>query len=409
MNQVINLKENIIASLDNENFQELFINQLGWDVVRDKETTYNITNEISGSIIAQKCGVDVWKIETPNENFDKKVVMKFLKSKSTEYFILYIVNQIQEWEFPSNGRIYRYQYKKNFHNDSFIQRLVGLSFTPEESSEATIIDVLERLNSNFNTDNVSKRFYSDYMKIHNKISDSLTLIEADKDKDRIANSLLTRYLFTYFIQKKGFLDNNLDYLNNLYSEYKTLDLHENFYDSVLSPLFYYYLGSDQDYSVETLNKVSSIIGEVPEIKGDIYSLTTVESKYISKIKYEDKIFELIYEFLESYRWHLDETPSLENNEINPEILGYILQQYVTGVEEGDEAGAFYTKNDITDYITSKTLSFKLLNIIDPSGSITKKLLIDHPQHYIESSFKISEQDSLNSVKELLSGETPALY
>ena len=55
MNQVINLKENIIGYLDNENFQELFINQLGWDVVRDKETTYNITNEISGSIIAQKC------------------------------------------------------------------------------------------------------------------------------------------------------------------------------------------------------------------------------------------------------------------------------------------------------------------------------------------------------------------
>ena len=409
MNQIINLKENIIASLDNENFQELFINQLGWDVVRDKETTYKITNEISANIIAQKCGVDVWKIEIPNENFDKKTVMKFLKSKSTEYFILYIVNQIQEWEFPSNGRIYRYQYKKNFHNDSFIQRLVGLSFTPEESSEATIIDVLDRLNSNFNTDNVSKRFYSDYMKIHNKISDSLTLVEDDKDKDRIANSLLTRYLFTYFIQKKGFLDNNLDYLNNLYSEYKTSTLHENFYDSVLSPLFYYYLGSDQDYSVETLNKISNIIGEVPEIKGDIYSLTTVESKYISKIKYEDKIFELIYEFLESYRWHLDETPSLENNEINPEILGYILQQYVTGIEEGDEAGAFYTKNDITDYITSKTLSFKLLNIIDPSGSITKKLLIDHPQHYIESSFKISEHESLNNDTELLLGETPALY
>ena len=409
MNQVIDLKENIIRYLDNENFQELFINQLGWDVVRDKETTYNITNEISGSIIAQKCGVDVWKVETPNENFDKKVVMKFLKSKSTEYFILYIVNQIQEWEFPSNGRIYRYQYKKNFHNDSFIQRLVGLSFTPEESSEATIIDVLERLNSNFNTDNVSKRFYSDYMKIHNKISDSLTLVEDDKDKDRIANSLLTRYLFTYFIQKKGFLDNNLDYLNYLYLEYRSSNLDENFYDSVLSPLFYYYLGSDQDYSVDALNKVSSIIGEVPEIKGDIYSLTEVESKYISKIKYEDKIFELIYEFLESYRWHLDETPSLENNEINPEILGYILQQYVTGVEEGDEAGAFYTKNDITDYITSKTLSFKLLKIIDPGGSITKKLLADHPQHYIESSFKISERESLDKDSELLSGETPSLY
>ena len=158
---------------------------------------------------------------------------------------------------------------------------MGLSFTPEESSEATIIDVLERLNSNFNTDNVSKRFYSDYMKIHNKISDSLTLVEEDKDKDRIANSLLTRYLFTYFIQKRIF-DNNLDYLNNLYSEYKTLNLHENFYDSVLSPLFYYYLGSDQDYSVETLNKVSSIIGEVPEIKGDIYSLTTLNLNIFQK-------------------------------------------------------------------------------------------------------------------------------
>jgi len=55
MNQVINLKENIIASLNSENFQELFINQLGWDVVRDKETTYKITNEINANIIAQKC------------------------------------------------------------------------------------------------------------------------------------------------------------------------------------------------------------------------------------------------------------------------------------------------------------------------------------------------------------------
>ena len=47
MNQVINLKENIIASLDNENFQELFINQLGWDVVRDKETTITLQMKLA--------------------------------------------------------------------------------------------------------------------------------------------------------------------------------------------------------------------------------------------------------------------------------------------------------------------------------------------------------------------------
>ena len=100
MNQVINLKENIIGCLDNENFQELFINQLGWDVVRDKKKLIRLQTNY-WKYYCSKMWVDVWKVETLNENFDKKVVMKFLKSKSTEYFILYIVNQIQEWEFPS--------------------------------------------------------------------------------------------------------------------------------------------------------------------------------------------------------------------------------------------------------------------------------------------------------------------
>lgn len=403
------LREDIISCLDKEQFQELFIKLLGWDVVRNNESKFKINEEVNAEIIAQKCGVDVWKIDTLQDNFDKRSVMKFIKNKSTEYFVLFIINQNQEWEFPSNGKIYRYKYIKSYYNESFIQRIMGLAFTVEDSRSVTIIDVLDRLNSNFNTDTVSKKFYSDYMKVHLEISNSLNKINDERVKERIANTLLTRYLFTYFIQKKGFLNNDLNYLQTIYSKYKELKIGNNFYECVVSPLFYFYLGTEEDFPVKVLEKVKYLIGEVPEIKGDIYSPTELEEIYKEQIYFEDFLFESIYQFLENYRWHLDETPSLEQNEINPEILGYILQQYVTGVEEGDEAGAFYTKNDITDYITSKTLGFKILTILDPELNLTKKLLVDHSHHYIESEMQVSNNGKSEIIKELLDGETPALF
>ncbi len=402
--KISELSKKIISALDDYDFQNLFINYLGWEYPNN-QLKFDINDGIVGEIIAQKSGVDVWKVNIRDKTYKKNEVQKFIKDMSEEYFIISLIeNTPQRWEFPANGKVIRYDYEKNKFNDAFIQRLIGIKFEPEEVESTNIIDVLNRLNSNFNTDTVSKKFYADYIKLHRKISESVTFTNDEKEKDQFANTVLTRLLFVYFIQKKGFLDGNLDYLRYLFNKYNEGEFYESFYRSLLKPLFFYYLGGDENLKIKDLKQIVNLIGDIPQIKGDLFTKKNIEEEYDDVINIEDNLFEEIYNFLDSYRWHLDETPSLQPNEINPEILGYILQQYVTGVEEGDEAGAFYTKKDITDFISGKTIGFKILNFIDPNLIKTQDLIKDHSHHYIESVFSAGLDSN-----ELLVGESESLY
>ena len=53
----------------------------------------------------------------------------------------------------------------------------------------------------------------------------------------------------------------------------------------------------------------------------------------------------------STRWHLDERPLRADNEINPDVVGYIFEKYINQ----KQMGAYYTKEDITEYICKNTI------------------------------------------------------
>ena len=56
------------------------------------------------------------------------------------------------------------------------------------------------------------------------------------------------------------------------------------------------------------------------------------------INVPDAAFEEVLRTFDRYRWHLDERPTGQPNEINPEVLGYILEQYINQ----KDMGAYYT-------------------------------------------------------------------
>jgi len=60
---------------------------------------------------------------------------------------------------------------------------------------------------------------------------------------------------------------------------------------------------------------------------------------------------LPFAFFEQYRWHLDERPLKKDDEINPDVLGYIFEKYINQ----KQMGAYYTKEDITGYICRNTV------------------------------------------------------
>jgi hypothetical protein len=76
-------------------------------------------------------------------------------------------------------------------------------------------------------------------------------------------------------------------------------------------------------------------------------------------------------------WHLDDRPLKANsNEINPDVLGYIFEKYINQ----RQMGAYYTKEDITEYICRSTIVPFLLDIVVTDADW--QLLADDPERYI---------------------------
>ena len=123
------------------------------------------------------------------------------------------------------------------------------------------------------------------------------------------------------------------------------------------------------------------------------------------IQIADAAFEKLFDFFEAYQWHLDEQPLRNDNEINPDVLGYIFEKYINQ----KQMGAYYTKEDITEYISKNTIIPSLFDtarkacriafepvggISDPDASMggsVWQLLRDAPDRYIYDAVKTGVQ------------------
>ena len=66
----------------------------------------------------------------------------------------------------------------------------------------------------------------------------------------------------------------------------------------------------------------------------------------------DEAFESLFEFFDQWHWHLDDRLTASGKDINPDVLGYIFEQYIN---DRAQMGAYYTKEDITEYIGRNTI------------------------------------------------------
>ncbi len=157
-------------------------------------------------------------------------------------------------------------------------------------------------------------------------------------------------MFCYFIQKKGFLDNNKNYLSDKLKECqekKGKDKFYSFYRSFLLQLFHHGLGAP-DHSKTLIAE----IGKIPYLNGGLFDTHEIEKDYKDKIEIDDKAFESIFNFFDEWEWHLDTRHAASGKDINPDVIGYIFEKYIN---DRADMGAYYTKEDITDYISKNCI------------------------------------------------------
>jgi len=342
-------------------FKTLF-NELGWDnfdnqlPIAVNEDAFMLKGivEKKGFVILHCTPFTNGKI--PLSNIRKQIEAKVAKHYF-EHLIIY-TNQIksqQIWQIAIKEENKPKQVREiswYSHQDSEIlfQRLKNLLFTLDEEEQITIVDVKQRISENFakNTDKVTKKFYTEFKKQHTVFLDFIQGIDdhiGDKEntnKQWYASLMLNRLMFCYFIQKKGFLNQDFNYLQNKLKESSEKTGKDNFYSfyrSFLLELFHDGLGKPID------------LGKIPYLNGGLFDVHELEKQF-AEINISDDAFSKLFSFFDQWNWHLDNSIKATGRDINPDVIGYIFEKYIN---DRASMGAYYTKEDITDYIGKNTI------------------------------------------------------
>ena len=87
------------------------------------------------------------------------------------------------------------------------------------------------------------------------------------------------------------------------------------------------------------------------MNGGLFLKHPIEEKY-PQIAISDRAFEQVLSLFGRYSWNLDDTPEGKDDEINPDVLGYIFEKYINQ----KEFGAYYTRPEITEYLCDRTIN-----------------------------------------------------
>ena len=347
-------------------FRTLFIREMLWNNPQG-QTTFDIIVEESTfrfEQIAQRSGFQVLTCkvqEIPTSSMAKKIDSR-LRRQANDYICIYYLPNSQHhlWVAPVNKVEKRdlvlVEYE-TAENASFLyEKMEGLSF--ELDDQTTIMDVKERVQGTFiiNSEKITKDFYTGFRKEHTRFAQFITGIDdniepkKNQNKQWYTSVMLNRLMFCYFIQKKGFLDLNVNYLREKLSWVKREKGDDRFYDSFykgfLRSLFHDGLNSprhERDFQQK--------YGRIPYLNGGMFDEHELEKNY-PNIDIADEAFESLFAFFDNWHWHLDDRLTATGRDINPDVLGYIFEQYIN---DRAQMGAYYTKEDITEYIGRNTI------------------------------------------------------
>ena len=352
--------------LQNGDLPKLFIEELGWEPCRKSLTIRVGERDFAFTALSEKKGFIAWLCEASEDGQpDHATRLKLdrkLSETSFEHLIVFMPHDRsrQSWVWlrrePGKPLAIRvHEYRRGQPGDSLLQKLQALyvSLEEEEAGEVSTVTVAARARAAFDIERVTKAFYRDFDTQRKAFFNFIEGIDAVADRQWYASVMLNRLMFVYFIQRKGFLDGDRDYLRNRLDRCQKeqgKDKFYSFYRYFLLRLFHEGFGKRRSERSPDLEK---LLGSIPYLNGGLFDVHELEKpdRYGQTIQISDQAFERVFDYFDRYQWHLDERPLKKDNEINPDVLGYIFEKYINQ----KQMGAYYTKEDITEYIGKNTI------------------------------------------------------
>ena len=383
-------------------------NELGWDHAGLGPQPLQVDGQtFTLTPIAQKRGVFVLRCspdgqgQIPRRSLLLRIEREAAKVAHEHLLICADTAQsMQTWLWvmraPGQPAVTRtHTWRQGSSGEALRQKLENIVWSLEDEEAITLTDVITGLRRAFDRDRVTKRFFERFQAEHRAFSDFIRGLDRTADRAWYASLMLNRLMFVYFIQYKGFLDGNPHYLVDRLRQVQELTgggHFHSFYRLFLRRLFHEGLGQPPgDRQADLI----SLLGRVPYLNGGLFDLHELEERY-PDIDIPDEAFARLFAFFDGYDWHLDDRPLSRGNEINPDVLGYIFEKYINQ----KQMGAYYTKEDITDYISRNTIIPLILQrarsqcreaFAGPAA--VWNLLSQDPDHYLYPAMKVGVIDA----------------
>lgn len=354
-------RKDFAAYVKDFDFKGLF-NYLGWDYVYNTLPPIEIKGHTYDfEIVAVKSGfsiiictadngtIPVYSIRSQIDNNIKKLLHEHIiifqdKARGQQAWL---------YSYAISGKAKKTEiiYNTNQDPERLYERAAGLIFDIDEEDKITILDVTNRVNANFavNAEKVTKKFYDGFKKQHSNLLKFIQGIDSTVDREWYSSIMLNRLMFCYFMQKRGFLNRDRNYLRNKLLESKAklgTNQFYSFYRNFLLVLFHKGFGSHKHTP-----EVVEMIGDIPYLNGGLFEVHEIEQR-CPEIEINDSAFEAIFDLFDQYEWHLDSRECASGNEISPDVLGYIFEKYIN---DRAKMGAYYTQEDITEYISRNSI------------------------------------------------------
>jgi len=355
--------------LQNFEFSRLFVEELGWSHPSSTATLPISAKGVAarGRAVAELSGVAVVEIEAddgaiPNAA-NRAAIHKEVSKLHHENVLIFVDAQRSQslwyWAKREDRKIVprTHIYVRGQSGDLILSKLAALTVDFEdfdESGNVPLLEVTDRLKQALDIERVTKKFYGEFQEQHLAFLDLIEGIDDERDRRWYASVMLNRLMFIYFLQKKFLLDNGDEhYLQNKLAESREhgADL---YYSQFLRALFFEGFAKPEDKRSAQTN---AMLGKIRYLNGGLFLEHPIEQRWRGKIAVPDKAFDNLFDLFGRYSWNLNDTPGGKDDEINPDVLGYIFEKYINQ----KAFGAYYTRPEITEYLCESTIHRLILD------------------------------------------------
>ena len=359
-------------------FQKLFIEELGWSNPAGKKPLTLEADKTSFHLrqISQLAGVIIFEIDLPGDEIPpaktRASIYKEASKLHHENLIIFVnktrTKSLWYWVKREGSKRFprEHYYLKGQPGDLFLSKLSSMVVDIselDESGEISVVEVAKRLKQALDVEKTTKKFFLEYDSLRLEFVELIEGIKDARKRKWYASVLLNRLMFIYFLQEKFFLDNgNKEYLLQKLSESKKRG-RDLYYKEFLKTLFFEGFAKPEE---ERSEKARKLLGHIKYLNGGLFIPHSIEMDY-PKIDVPDRAFENLFELFRRYSWNLNDTPGGQDDEINPDVLGYIFEKYINQ----KEFGAYYTRPEITEYLSERTISGLILEKVNERGMAGK--------------------------------------